>query len=215
MQEIVEQNCCAGNGYCQCQPVVALSEMVESATSVQGFALAFEGQDHGNAAFSTGCCARGDDFSAFEASASEVGFMDSPSAVSTGCCGSPSAEGTFVGFNFESKSGVEVDGSVPTDADLLKRVDDVNLFAAENQLGLDDEDVAKNVSCCAVDEANDGFLASTSNSETNDYAQFNCCQDSEVNPTTSGSVNILIGHETQTTPSEEFNFVSSNTMKGA
>ncbi len=215
MHEVIEQNCCAGNGNCQCKPVVALSQMAESATSVQSLALAFEGQDQSNTTISSGCCAGGDHFSTFEASAFEIGFVDSSSAVSTGCCGGPSAEGSFVSFNLESKSGVEIDSAMPADADLLKRVDDVNLFVTENKLGLDDKDVAKNVSCCAVDQTNDGLLSFASDSETNDYAQFNCCQDAEVNPATSRSVNILIGHATQNTPSEEFNFVSSNTTKGA
>ena len=215
MQKVEDQGCCADQTNGQSNPIETLGEFVASSTCCNGVTLASDSQDQSDAALGFRVIARGYDLAVTKGGSSVVSLVHGSGSVSTGCCGSPSSESSFIGFNFEGEAGVEFFGTQPTDVDRLQGIDDLQLLVAVNDFGFNYEDVEEKISCCAVDQGKQNIVTSIGNGEGNDNAEFNCCNDSEVDPAGSRSVNLFIGHESKNTASKDFQVSSSNIKKGA
>jgi len=215
VQKVVDKGCCAENAQGKSNPIETLGEVVASSTCCNSFAFALEGQDQSNTAFSSRVVAGGDDFARTKSGSSVVALMHVSGAHAAGCCGSPSSESSFIGFDFETESSVEFVRYLPTDVEASKRIHDEDTFIAVNQLGAHQQNVTENICCNAVDQTQDDVLSFAGNSESDNDAEFNCCNESEVEPTTSRSVNMFVGHDSKNTATAVFQFSSSNTKKGA
>lgn len=215
MQKVENQGCSADQTNGQRNPIETLGEFVAGSSCCNGVTLASDSQDQSDTAFGFGVIARGDDLAVTKIGASVVTLVHGSGSVSTGCCGSPRSESSFIGLNLEGETRVEFFGTQPTDVDGLQGIDDLQLLSAVNNFGFNHEDVEDNISCGAVDQGKQNIMTSIGNGEGNDNAEFYCCNDAEVDPAGSRSVNLFIGHESKNTPSKDFQVSSSNTKKGA
>lgn len=199
-KQVAKQCCGTEQQHDHGNPVGALLNTNNCGSLGDGsFAMAF-GQSESGIAFASGVSWLGRDKNFVDSHSAEVVASNSSSLQTAGswCC--PSSEVSGFGNYGEGKSGSELNHAEPTDLDGIEWVMNSDTFGGENDLRANYEQPENGCEGSCVHQANDGILESSGNVETDGGKDSNQEKKTEVNPGSSGSVDVSLGHVTHVTP---------------
>lgn len=214
MQEVEKKCQCGGNCGCGTKPVKTFSDVTASSSARCGFGSSLEGENQSDAAIGSWGVTRGNDFAFAQSSSSVITLMHPSSNESAGCCGSPRSEVSPVGLNSEAVLGFELNSSTPTDGETLERVVEGNVLVGVDNLWLDNKDPEKEIEGNGVFAEPESIAVVMGGNKTQDSSNFCCKDQTKVNPTADGSVDVFSGHVSQTTPSTEEELVGLVSQEG-
>ena len=214
MQEVEKQCQCAGNCGCAAKPVNSFSDVAASGSVCGGFSSSLKRQNQSDTAVGSGGVSWRDNFALGESSSSQVTVPHASSHESAGCCGGPRSEISHTGLNSEAVLSLELESSLPTNLNTLERVGQTDAFVSEDNLGLYNEDPKQKVESQAVCCEPQTISHVVSGDEAVSDNDFCCKNQTKVNPTASGSVDVFSGHVSQTTPSNSEELVALVSQEG-
>ncbi len=196
-----EQNTYAAQARGNGQPVELLDQVVASRTLFDGIFTVLVSKDESNTGFGSRRVARRNNLSGFQTGASVISVVESFGNKSVRSWGSPSTELRFTNQNGERVFGDEVISSQPANLDGSQWVVDFDSSACVDNFWVNNEDPEDNNCCKAVDDGDVAFInhacciEGTSSKTTDNKDQ------SKISPVSSGTVNIFVRHDGQTTTS--------------
>ena len=214
MQEVEKQCQCAGNCGCGANPIESFGDLTASSSICCGFSSSLESKNQSNSAISSRRVAGRNNLAVGESGSSEVAVAHAPSHESAGCCGGPRSEISLVGLNSEAVLSFEFKSPIPTDNEGLEWVVQADAFVGKHNLGFDNENPEQEIEskavCCEPDSVIEVFRGNKA-----EYNNDLCCNNqTKVNPTASGPVDVFSGHVSQTTPSNSEELVALVSQKG-
>ena len=214
MQEVEKQCQCAGNCGCDAKPVKSFSDVTATGAVCCGFSSSFESKNQGNSAISSRGVTGRNDLALGEPSSSEVTVSHASSHESAGCCGGPGSEISLVGLNSEAVLGFEFNSPSPTDNEGLEWVIQADAFVSKHNFGFDNENPEQVIESQTVSCEPQSVIEVVSREKTEGNNDFCCNNQTKVNPTASGSVDVFSGHVSQTTPSNSDELVALVSQEG-
>jgi hypothetical protein len=214
VQEVEKQCQCAGNCGCGTQPVKALNDLAASSVSCNSFVSSLKRKDQSDTTISSRGVASSNDLAVGQSSSSVITLVHSSANESAGCCGSPRSEVALVGVDSEAVLSNEVQGSLPANGEALEGIVQTDVFVSVNNLGFDyknpEQEVESNAVCCEPS----GVIEVVGGQEAESNQDLCCKNQTKVNPTASGSVDVFSGHVSQTTPSAQEELVALVSQEG-
>lgn len=214
MQEVKKQCQCAGNCGCGTEPVKSFNDLTASGSVCGGFSSSLKRQNQSDTAVGSRGVAGRDNFTLGQSSPSVIAVAHAPSQESAGCCGGPRSEISLVGLNSEAVLGFELESPVPADFDGLEGVMKADAFIAVNNFGLNNENPEQKVEGKAVCCEPQRIVTVVSGDKAERNEDFCCNNQTKVNPTASGSVDVFSGHVSQTTPGNSEELVALVSQEG-
>ncbi|MEY4418254.1 MAG: hypothetical protein RIQ88_692 [Actinomycetota bacterium] len=214
MNKVVKQHNSAAHQQADGKPVGAFDQVFASRTLSLGMFSMLQSKNQSNTAFGSWRVAGGDDNSGLQTSSAEVILMDLAGVESAGSGSRPCCEILSFGLNREGVSGYELHGAEPTNFDSVEGVMDFDSLFGVYDLGAGYENPQQCTDGQGVCQAHPTLLVETSNEERN------CCtatyqhNDGNVNPVTSGTKNVVVGHKPQTIAVKQDKSQDLHTQKG-
>lgn len=214
MQEVDKQCQCAGNCGCGTKPVESFSNLTAGSSVCCGFSSSLESKNQGNTAISSRGVAGSNYLAVGQSGASVVTGMHASSQESAGCCGSPRIEISLIGLNSETVLGFEFESSIPADNEGLEWVMQADAFVGVDNFGFNNENPEQKIEGNAVCSEPKSVVEVIGGDKANGNNDFCCNNQTKVNPTASGSVDVFSGHVSQTTPSNSEELVALVSQEG-
>lgn len=199
----------------QGQPVNFSGQLVDGSAVCNSLVFVSERKYQSNAAFSSWGVVGGDDLSSFQSGTTEVRIVNLSGVEAARSWGTPGGDLFFGGNDRERVTGGEILGAVPADNYGLQRIMDFDALCCVDDLWGNHENPENQTEGEKVQYASDCFCASSCGCEAEGGQSSDEQDDSEVNPVTSGAVNIAFIHDSQTTPVFMAVFSDLATKKGA
>lgn len=146
---------------------------------------------------------------------SEIASADSSSLQSTGTWSSPCCVDALVGNDGERKSSCEFDSAQPSDFDGSEWVMNRNTFSGENYFWSNNEQPQDGTESSCVHGAYGSICESIGNEESVSSQASDQNQNCEVNPGSSGAINVSLGHVHHFTPDNFESLIYSLAKKGS
>ena len=196
-----EQNSYAAQASGNGQPVQLLDQVIASRTLFDGIFTVLVSKDESYTGFGSRGVARSDYLSGFQTSASVISVVESFGDQSVSGWGSPSAEFGFANQNGERVFGDVVVSSQPTNLDGSQWVVDFDSSACVDNFWVNNENPEDSNCCEAVDDGDVAFINHARCIERTSSKTTDKNDQSKVSPVSSGTVNIFVRHDGQTTTS--------------
>ena len=174
----------------------------------------FESENLGNPTFgSRGITGRNDN-SGLESSSAEIRIMNLSGVESAWSWSTPSGNLLLSRQDGEGVAGVEIQAGQPTDVIGEEGIVDLDSFFGVDDLWVNHKNPVDQAGGQEVDQAHDYRVVSAREGESDNRGETNQENYGQIDPTGSGSVNVSILHNRQTTSEKRLQFSDLDTKKG-
>lgn len=201
MTKGIEQNKYAAQASENGQPVQLLDQVIASRTLIDGFLAVLVSKNQSNTGLGFRGVARSDYLSGFQSSSSVVSVVKPSGYESVSSWGSPSGELGLVDQNGERVFGYEVIRSQPANLYGSEWVMNFDSGVCEDNLWMDNKNPEDHNCCKAVDDGDVAFVNHACCVERTSSKTTDNKDQSKISPVSSGTVNIFVRHDGQTTTS--------------
>lgn len=199
MNKVKHERKYAGSYQSQGDQIDFLGDVVAGRTLPGGIVSMFVGKNKRDSAFSSWGVIRRDDFAFFKSGASEVAAVNLSGVEPTWSWSTPSGVFTGLSNNGERVLGGEVLSSEPADLNGSEWVMNFNSFTGVDNFGTNHENPEQSSCGESVADANPAVSHKPSVEETNRNTESDENCNRQISPTTSGAINVIIGHVSNTT----------------